>query len=461
MFSVIVACDSQFGIGNEKNEIPWKSKKDMKFFRDMTKDSVVIMGGNTFRSLKKPLKGRDMLIISHTLMEPKECTTNNIIKVFRDPMTCVRFCMKKYKNIKIFICGGKTIYDWFHANRLINCVYLTSVYGDFGCSVFYDYYKFKLDNDYKKELIIKYDAFNEEPRLEIYKYQFINKEELNMLDLMHDVINNGNKRMDRTSIGTLSLFGKQFRFDLTNNTFPLMTTRPVFLRGVFEELMLFIRGQTDTTILESKNINIWKGNTSREFLDKQGLHHLSIGDMGHSYGFSFRHFGANYINSQTDYKNKGYDQLKNVIDEIKNNPTGRRHIISLWEPNNLHKTPLPPCLFLYQFYIADDNLSCMMTQRSSDFGVAGGWNVATGALLTILIANICKLKPYELIWNIGDVHIYNNILSNTLEQLKRQPNIYPKLFINNKPIDIELFEFENLELINYKPLDKIDFVMNI
>jgi thymidylate synthase len=234
----------------------------------------------------------------------------------------------------------------------------------------------------------------------------------------------------------------------------------MFLRGIFAELMLFIRGQTNNQILEDQRISVWRGNTTRDFLDARGLQHMPVGDMGASYGFLFRHFGAKYDTCLTDYTGQGVDQLGNLIQTIKASPNDRRLIISLWSPPDLDKCPLPPCLYNYQFYIHGKNLSCMMTQRSSDFAVAGGWNIATGALLTYLIAAVCKLEPYELIWNLGDVHIYNNLTEQTKQQLVRCPRVFPKLYINKKE-NIEDFEFSDLELLCYDPHESIEMILNV
>ena len=185
--------------------------------------------------------------------------------------------------------------------------------------------------------------------------------------------------------------------------------------------------------------------------------------MGHSYGFSFRHFGGEYKNCKADYTNVGYDQLTELIKEINTNPYSRRLRISLWEPNNIHKAALPPCLEQYQFYIRDKKISCMMTQRSSDVGIAGGWNVATGALLTILLAHVCKLSPDNLIWNIGDCHVYNNIVNQLKEQISRQPYLYPKLYLRDSEniTNIEDFQFENMDLVGYQYHPSIKFELSV
>lgn len=169
-----------------------------------------------------------------------------------------------------------------------------------------------------------------------------NFDEYQYLQLVEEVIKEGVEKQDRTGTGTKSKFGDQIKFDLTDNKFPLLTTKKVFVRGIFEELMWFIRGQTDSTILEKKGVNIWKGNTSREFLDNKGLKHLPVGDIGAGYGFQWRYFGAKYVDCKTDYKGQGFDQIAYVINEIKNNPNSRRIVLSGWNPPEINNAVLPP-----------------------------------------------------------------------------------------------------------------------
>ena len=201
----------------------------------------------------------------------------------------------------------------------------------------------------------------------------------------------GIKRGDRTGTGTLSTFAEVQKFNL-RETFPMLTTKRIFFKAVFEELMLYLRGQTDNKILQAKNIRIWDGNTSREFLDKRKLYSYEEGDMGETYGFNFRHFGGEYLGCQHTYeKGKvGFDQLQNALDLIRNNPESRRIIITLWNPATEHKAALPSCLCWYQFYVNpyEKTLSLCINIRSSDFFLANNWNVCTGALLVHLICNL-------------------------------------------------------------------------
>lgn len=480
MFTIIAAMDSKNGIGKD-NDIPWHCPDDMKHFRKTTTNHIVIMGKTTFDTIGYGLPHRITCVISSRMALP----STDSIKVFRNPWDCVRWCQNnrtatqssnegpptKYKR-ELFICGGASIYNWFYTNGLVGKEIITCITDDYNCDVTIDIPRVRRIT--VNEKIIRGPRYGITPGLNckkkcnhctkeiiIYYYSICNDEEDQVLDLMRDILETGDARDDRTGTGTLSLFGKHLEFDLTNNKFPLMTSRPMFFRGIFEELMLYLRGQTDSKILESKGVNVWKGNTSREFLNSRDLQCYAVGDMGHSYGFRFRHFGATYYGCDVDYTDVGYDQLSAVINSIKNNPTSRRHMISLWEPNNMHKAVLPPCLYGYQFYVANGMLTCLMHQRSRDLVVAGGWNIATGAILTILIANVCGLKPQKLIWDIGDAHIYNNVVEAAVEQVTRDPLIYPKLFLRNAPVTITDFEFKNLDLIGYAPLAKGNIVITL
>ncbi len=451
MFSTVVAVDSEYGIA-KNGKIPWYFSEDLKFFKELTVGHVIIMGRKTYESIGKALPGRINIVISTT--NPK--VDSNVL-IFNDLWDCVKHCLSEYKDKQLYVIGGSRIYNWFIENRLIGNEYITLINNNYSCDTFYpneiSIYKKNISDAIISEL---YEC-NDYKR---YKIQHMNKEEQKFLNLGISILNNGNNKSDRTGVGTLSLFGKQLEFDLSNNTFPLLTTRKMFFRGIFEELMLYLRGQTDSSILEEKGVNVWKGNTTREFLDVRGLQCLPIGDMGPSYGFLFRYFGAEYKTCKFNYTGQGYDQLYNVIHTIKTNPNDRRLVISLWDPYNINKCPLPPCLYNYQFYVNDGKLSCMMTQRSSDFVVAGGWNIATGALLTYLIASVTGLMPYRLIWNIGDVHVYNNLIEQMNEQLTRNSYLFPKIFITKKE-KIEDYEFTDIKLLGYKYHESIRMTMNV
>lgn len=205
------------------------------------------------------------------------------------------------------------------------------------------------------------------------------------------------------------------RFNLRDQ-FPLLTTKRVFWRGVAEELLWFIQGSTDAKLLQEKNIKIWDGNSTRQFLDSAGFHDREVGDLGPVYGFQWRHFGAEYIDCDADYTGKGVDQLAEVIDKIKNNPTDRRIIMSAWNPKDLPLMALPPCHMFCQFFVSMPSstlssrkqLSCHMYQRSCDLGLGVPFNIASYALLTHMIAKVTDCEASELTLAMGDAHVYRD-----------------------------------------------------
>lgn len=286
-------------------------------------------------------------------------------------------------------------------------------------------------------------------------------EEYQYLDHIKRILDNGEKRDDRTGVGTYGLFGAQMRYSLRHNIFPLLTTKRVFWRGVVEELLWFIKGSTNAKLLQEKNVRIWDPNSTREFLDSVGLSHREEGDLGPIYGFQWRHYGAKYYDMHTDYKNKGIDQLKNVIETIKNRPNDRRIIMCAWNPIDIPQMALPPCHCLVQFYVAGNELSCMLYQRSADMGLGVPFNIASYALLTCMIAHVTGLQPGEFIHTLGDSHVYINHTDALKEQLQRTPRDFPKMIIKRKVTDIEDFKFEDFELIGYNPYPKINMQMAV
>ncbi|KAI8043471.1 thymidylate synthase [Drosophila gunungcola] len=290
----------------------------------------------------------------------------------------------------------------------------------------------------------------------------INWDEEQYLDLLRHIIANGERRTDRTEVGTLSVFGSQMRFNI-RDCFPLLTTKRVFFRAVAEELLWFVAGKTDAKLLQAKNVHIWDGNSTREFLDKLGHTERSVGDLGPVYGFQWRHFGAEYGTCDDDYTGKGIDQLRQVIDTIRNNPSDRRIIMSAWNPPDIPKMALPPCHCLAQFYVSQTRgeLSCQLYQRSADMGLGVPFNIASYALLTYMIAHVTGLKPGDFVHTMGDTHVYLNHVEPLKEQLERTPRPFPKLVIKRQVQDIEDFRFEDFEIVDYKPYPKIKMDMAV
>ena len=211
--------------------------------------------------------------------------------------------------------------------------------------------------------------------------------------------------------------------------------------------LFFISGKTDTKILESKGVNIWKGNTSREFLDGRKLNHYEVGEYGPSYGYNWRKFGATY----KDENSRGVDQLQNAIDMIKNDPTSRRIIVTAWNPCILNDIPLPACHYFFQFYVDDDKLSILINMRSCDVFLGLPFNIASYSLLLYMISHITNKKPHEVIFMLGDTHIYTNHIEQCKEQISRFMKKLPTLEILRKIENIDDFKFEDFLLKDYNP----------
>ena len=303
----------------------------------------------------------------------------------------------------------------------------------------------------------------------IVKYNFKmietekNHEEEQYLGLIRLVLTKGEERGDRTGTGTIGIFGHQIRFSLANNTFPLLTTKKVFHRGVFEELLWFVRGDTNALHLKDKGVHIWDGNSTKEFLASRGLGHREEGDLGPVYGFQWRHFGAKYADMHTDYSGMGIDQLQQAIETIKKNPTDRRIIVSAWNPTDLPLMALPPCHLLFQFYVSADGkrLSLQWYQRSCDIGLGIPFNIASYALLLRLVASVCGLEAGEIVVSMGDAHVYKDHVEALKEQIGRTPRPFPKLIIKNNRERIEEFVMEDFEIVDYDPHPAIKMKMSV
>lgn len=268
--------------------------------------------------------------------------------------------------------------------------------------------------------------------------------EQNYLDLLKNIIDNGDFKQDRTGVGTFSIFGTNLRFSLENNTLPLLTTKKMAIKSIIEELLFFIRGDTNSKLLENKGVNIWKGNTTREFLDKRGLHSYPEGEMGPMYGAQWRNF------SRCDDK-KGVDQLKNCLELIKNDPNSRRILMSAYNPNISNLCVLDPCHLLVQFNVNKDELSCQWYQRSVDSFLGLGFNITSYAILTHLMAKASGLKAKELIFVGGDTHIYSNHVEQVKEQISRTPFAFPTITLPNISSieDMEKLSFTDFKINNY------------
>ena len=271
------------------------------------------------------------------------------------------------------------------------------------------------------------------------------------LDLLQHILDDGFQKGDRTGTGTISVFGHQMRFNL-NDGFPLLTTKKVHLRSIIHELLWLISGDTNIKYLHDNKVSIWD-----EWADNKG-------DLGPVYGAQWR-----------NWNNEGIDQIADVIDSIKNNPNSRRHIVTAWNPSVLPderskdfaanvaagKAALPPCHAFFQFYVADNKLSCQLYQRSADVFLGVPFNIASYSLLTMMIAQVCGLELGDFVHTFGDVHIYNNHIEQVKLQLSREPRPLPTMRLNPEIKSIFDFKYEDFELVDYDPHPHIPGVVSV
>lgn len=378
-----------------------ESKLDILF--DLLSDRrvmFVIVNDDESKQNQARLKGLEVATLEHAISVTKNFTVDEIY---------------------IFNLGDKEMFE-NHPNT--NFIYLTHRVDD------------KVDNNDQSYFI----------------YQNKNKGELNYLGLLSEVINLDVPRQTRNA-KTISTFGKSLSYDLGKG-FPVITTKKIFFRAVFEELMFFLRGHSNSKLLEEKGISIWKGNTSAEFLSSRNLDYPE-GFIGPIYGFNFRHYGAEYKTDKTYTGIDGIDQLKNVIELLRKDPYSRRIIMTSYNPSDVHKAVLYPCHGLtIQFYVNDqDELELSMYQRSADLFLGLPFNISSYSLLLVLVGKIVGRKVGKLHIFLGDCHIYESHIPQVKEQLGRIPYKFPELKINKEVRELDDvldLKFEDLVLVNYK-----------
>ena len=258
----------------------------------------------------------------------------------------------------------------------------------------------------------------------------MNLEEQRYLDLLAEVLERGARKSDRTGTGTLSVFGRQLRFEL-DPAFPLLTTKKLHLRSIIYELLWFLRGDTNVRWLQERGVSIWD-----EWAD-------AAGELGPVYGYQWRHWRAS--------DGREIDQIANVIESLRTKPDSRRHIVSAWNPADVERMALPPCHALFQFYVADGRLSCQMYQRSADLFLGVPFNIASYALLTLMVAQVTRLTPGEFVLTLGDAHLYLNHLEQAREQIARAPRPFPRMRLDPRVRELLDFRFEDFTLEAYDP----------
>jgi dihydrofolate reductase/thymidylate synthase len=443
MFNIILAIDSKNGI-SKNGKIPWKILEDMEYFKQTTTNpffkNVVIMGYNTWKSTPF-LKNRENIVISNTPSHLEELSKIDNIKAYDSLDSAL-------KNIdystNVWIIGGRQLFNSAIIHPLLNNIYITKIFMDYECD---NFVRLPLCKTISSSPI--YNRNGQSYQFNIYSPCF--DLETQYLRLCKKILLTGVEADTRNGM-TKSIFGESIKFSLEGGEFPLLTTKKMFFRGIVEELLFFIRGDTNTKKLEEKGINIWRPNTNAEFLRKCGLDY-SEGEMGPMYGYQWRNFNG-----------CGVDQLKEVVRQIIDEPTSRRIIMTDYNPLQAHLGVLYPChSLILQFNVVGEYLDCQMYQRSADTFLGLPFNIASTSLLLILISKITHKTPRNVIINMGDVHIYQSHYSAVETQLQREPYDLPTLELL-KPVenivDLENLCFSDFAIHNYKsyPAIKADMV---
>lgn len=416
--------------------IPWFDKDEMKIFKEKTNNSILIVGRKTFENLNvTSILERDNIIyvISRKNSNDDEQTQN--IVYFNDINHAIFSARTSHKNI--FVIGGSEIYSYFLHNRLIDTMHISIMNDTYTCNIpipnFDEHLRnFEIKNTKECPTFIHYELEYSGKNNNLYENYY--------LDLLNEVIEHGDVRQTRNSI-TKSLFGGHFKLNLQSG-FPLLTTKKMFIKGVIEELLFFIRGDTNSKNLENKGVNIWKMNTSRDFLDKMGFYDYPEGEMGPMYGYQWRNFGS-----------QNFDQLRYVIDMINNDPFSRRIIMTDFNPIDAQKSVLYPChSIILQFYVNENNLDMYCYNRSQDLFLGTPFNIASSALLLMIIAKITNKNPRFLEIGMGDVHIYENHINSAKKQILRIPYKFPEIILPDfKTLeDVEKLSFNDFKIVNYK-----------
>jgi dihydrofolate reductase/thymidylate synthase len=490
--NLIVAVDKFFGI-SKLGVIPWKLSPDLKHFAMMTtsgKCNQVIMGRKTYFSIPpeyRPLKHRQNIVISNTLTQEDLEKDVVLVKNLKDSMSVPYPSDESSPPIK-WIIGGADIYRQMLLDYKFDDIHLTYIDYDFECDTFFPIHlleSYRIINSVTGShsewgsdkpfyfLTLKHNHDKQGLQINHFINQ-MNFNETGYLILLNELVTKLEaKEIRETRNGsTASVFSRTLTFDLTNG-FPILTTKKIFWRGIVEELLFFLKGDTNGTHLSEKNIHIWSGNTTREFLDSRGLVDYKIGDLGPMYGWQWRHFGAEYIGCDHDYTGEGFDQLRDLLSRLLTDPFDRRLLMTTLNPPDISKSVLAPCHSLpLQFYVDDSNrLNCNMYQRSADIFLGVPFNISSTSLLTELIAHVLGLKTGKVTITFGDLHLYTEHLPMAKQQLSRNIFRFPLLnitkspplinkdnkeeSINNMLEFLEKITFDNIKLKDYKSWDLI------
>lgn len=519
--SIVVAIDNNALMGIKEYgtySLPWPYlKEDMDFFHCLIQTTkkedqvnAVIVGYHTWMGLTKKFKTNKkivIIVISKTWQNDIPMNTEKFVESFD---SAVEYANQLENVDNIYVIGGLVVYHSAFLHPQFKTLYLTHIDHSYPMEnvveekIFFpinhktlqnlvDEQCFEIDPNirkgfdvnknigyvFKKYTVKDASSFRQKYanlknlQLSYIRYFYgttahletLDREEYQYLHLVREIMKHGIVKQTRNAI-TKSIFGYQLRYDLSKG-YPLLTVKKTYPKAIFEELMWFVRGQTNVKILQKKGVHIWDKNSSREFLEQNGLLYAE-GDIGPGYGFQMRHYGAHYIDCNTDYTGQGIDQLAECISLIRNNPNSRRIIINLWNPSDILKQALPPCHMVYNFAVdlyekplegKRGKLNCHLFQRSWD--VFLGWNTSTAALLTYLLAHHCDLDPGTLVHSVTDAHLYQSHIDSgaVAKMLSRIPRKPPILRFLKKHENIEDYQFNDLVLEGYYPCPAINVEM--
>lgn len=487
--SLIFASLFDNAIGFRSSGQGFRGEKDMQHYARITKytpnDSrnIMIVGRKTWDIMPKSVRNspqRFYIVLSRndTFVDLSAPTPNNspastMIPNFRNvDDNCVfvsswsdvdAYCKKiRGTYYKIFVIGGEQIYRLALQNAYVSEIFHSGfdllLKFDDAVLLSIDYSNYRItDQSTSIDKVTINDTeigmfpvtfTRYESKIAPFEYQY--------QTLIRRIQTEGVMKSTRGTV-TRALNHACIHIDL-NQGFPLITLRKSFFRGIVEELLWMMRGETDVQILKDKNIHIWDGNSSRAYLDRVGLNHLNENDIGPGYGFQFRYSGAEYIDCKNDYSGRGIDQLQKCIDLLKNDPDSRRIIINLWNTKDVSSMALPPCPMIYQFTVHNNKISCHLYQRSWD--ILLGWNTSTAALLTHILAHYCDMGVGTLTHTICDVHYYEQHQGSLDQLLERTPYSLPKLIMTDKKIKkIEDYDISHFNIEGYQCHDPIKMEM--
>jgi thymidylate synthase len=434
MYSIIIATDINGAVGL-KGGFPWHCPKNIELFNKITstrdskgRKAVLIVGSNTAKTLN--LQNRNVLVIGKNTHSYSP--TNALI-------------LAESMSDNVFVIGGRITWNTFlhEFPDKLDTVYVSLINGSHDA------------DSYLSLNMSKYTCMSRKRHDTFESYILKNKTstETTYMSVLQNIMKNGSDRCGRNG-DVRSVFGQHLEFDMKDG-FPLITTKKMFFRGIVEELLFFLRGDTDTKTLEEKGVNIWMGNTNREFLDARGMSQRKEGVMGPMYGYQWRHFNAPYDEESSGPKSKGIDQLKELVDGIKKDPMSRRHLMTDYNPSQVHEGVLYPChsLILHFYVNCDNRLDMFCYIRSSDTFLGLPFNIASSAMMLYVVSSLTNHTPGRLLISLGDAHIYSSHMEHVETQLKRAPFEFPILNITAKISslkDIDSLKASDFVISGYK-----------